>query len=173
MKRLLFLAVLLVLAGCTDDTAVAPTPSVQPSSTKPSVKPSPKSWRTVATTKALDGSIVPVYDGKHLVTSTVFVAGGTDLTVRDTGSGEVVARYDTPDEYVVQGVWLSGDRMIVEETEFEPRRRDIRLYRFDLRTGSHSLLRSILAATEPDCRPPVTCSGTAEMSRAGNASTNW
>ena len=148
MKRLLLVAALLVLAGCTDsEPTVAPTPSVKPSSATPSAK---SSWTTVATTKALDGSIVPVYDGRHLVTSTGFVAGGTDLTVRAAGSDRVVARYDTPPGYVVQGVWLSGDWMLVEETEFEPRRHDIRLYRFDLRTGARSLLRTIPAATEPD-----------------------
>ena len=146
MKRLLLPAVLLALAGCTD----SPSSVTPPSTTKPSSASSALVWTTVAKTQSLDGAIVPVYDGRHLVTSTGFVAGGTDLTV--TGSGKGVLRYDTPAGYVVQGVWLSGDRMIVEETEFEPRRHDIRLYRFDLRTGSRTLLRSIPAATEPDMR---------------------
>lgn len=155
MKRLLLLAVLLTLTACTDSSSrpapTSPPRTASPKTAEPTTEPTgPWSWKTVTKASALDGSIVPVYDGEHLVTSTGFVAGGTDLTVEDARSGKVVARYDTPDKYAVQGVWLSGDRMIVEETEFEPRRHDIRLYRFDLRTGSHSLLRTVPAPTEPD-----------------------
>lgn len=120
-----------------------------PSSSSPT---GPWKWQTLVKLP-LDGSIVPVYDGKHLVTSTDFVAGGTDLTVKDAGTGRVVKRYDTPAGYAVQGVWLSGRWMVVEETEYEPKTYAVHLYRFDLQTGTVVKLHekaSVPKATEPD-----------------------
>ncbi len=154
----------LLTAGCADTSTTSgepvppsamptttTTPSVQPPPSPPPTPSGPWAWRTILT-QALDGSIVPVYDGRHLVTSTDFVAGGTDLTVKDTSTGKIVTRYDTPAAYAVQGVWLSGRWMVVEETEYEPKRFDIRLYRFDLQTGTIDRLHTnpkVPRATEP------------------------
>jgi hypothetical protein len=153
--------VLALLAACTSgpdepgpvaapSDRVTPSPSAVP--TTSAVPAKPWVWQTLLKQR-LDSSIIPVYDGRHLVTSTEFVAGGTDLTVKDIPSGRVVLRYDTPPSYVVQGVWLDGRWMVVEETEFEPKRYDIRVYRFDLASGAVRKLYDdprLPRPTEPD-----------------------
>jgi hypothetical protein len=116
--------------------------------TTPTLPPPPEppwTWRPLHRAP-LDGSIVPVFDGRYLVTSTGFASGGTDLTVTESRTGRVRVRHDTPPGYAVQGAWLAARWMLVAETEYRPASYAIRLYRYDLATGAVDRLHDRLPA---------------------------
>jgi hypothetical protein len=144
-------AVVLLVAGCSSSTTTTPPPTQTP--TTPA-SPSDAGTAAPVWTKVLrqpvDGQHLVTQQRKYLVTRGSDEAGTTVIT--DRGSRKVVVRHVPAAGFVAQSPVVIDDRWaLIEDIRSDGPDPEIRVYRYDLRTGRPTdLAKQLPRVSEPE-----------------------